>query len=319
MSRPRSSLTAAEGSASAAPGKCPPGLYVVATPIGNLADITRRARDVLAGVDLIACEDTRRTGRLLAALGVANRLVAYHDHNAARALPRLLPVLERGGSAALASDAGTPLISDPGYRLVGAALDAGVEVVAVPGPSSVVAALSVSGMPTDRFAFVGFLPPRGGARRDALAGLAALDMTAVLFEAPRRLAATLADLAAALGDRPLAIARELTKRHEEVRRGRLCALAERAAAAPPPKGEIVLVLGPPERPAPADRAARADELVDAKLIDDKLGAALGAMTARDAARCVAAETGVSRRSVYARAVALAGARAPRGGGGPARR
>lgn len=318
MSKPRSSLTAAEGNASAAPGKCPPGLYVVATPIGNLADVTRRARDVLAGADLIACEDTRRTGRLLAALGVANRLVAYHDHNAPRALRRLLPVLERGGSVALASDAGTPLISDPGYRLVGAALDAGVNVVAVPGPSSVAAALSVSGMPTDRFAFVGFLPPRGGARRDALADLSVLRMTVVLFESPRRLAATLADLAAELGDRPLAIARELTKRHEEVRRGRLCALAERAAAEAPPKGEIVLVLGPPERPAPADRAARAGEPVDAALIDDKLGAALGAMTARDAARCVAAETGASRRAVYARAVAIAGARAARDGG-PTRR
>ena len=150
MSRPRSSLTAAEGSAAAAPSKCPPGLHIVATPIGNLGDIARRARDMLAGVDLVACEDTRRTGRLLAALGVENRLVAYHDHNAARVLPRIVPVLERGGAVALTSDAGTPLISDPGYRLVAAALDAGAEVFAVPGPSSVTAALSVSGLPTDR-------------------------------------------------------------------------------------------------------------------------------------------------------------------------
>ena len=306
MSRPRSSLTAAEGSAAAAPSKCPPGLHIVATPIGNLGDIARRARDMLAGVDLVACEDTRRTGRLLAALGVENRLVAYHDHNAARVLPRIVPVLERGGAVALTSDAGTPLISDPGYRLVAAALDAGAEVFAVPGPSSVTAALSVSGLPTDRFAFLGFLPPRGGARRAALETLAALDMTTVLFESPRRLAATLADLAEELDDRRIAVARELTKRYEEVRRGRLRALAAELADEPPPRGEIVLMIGPPERAAPTDWAA----------VDDGLAAALGAMTARDAARHVAERTGAPRRAVYARAVALAAGR--RGGDGPTR-
>ncbi len=254
---------------------------------------------MLAGADLVACEDTRRTGRLLKAWRISARLAAYHEHNAARALPRLAAVLARGGAVALVGDAGTPLISDPGYRLVRAAIDAGGAVRAVPGPSSAVAALSVSGLPCDRFAFEGFLPPRGAARRAALAALADWGATVVLFESPRRLAATLADLAAALGDRPAAIAREMTKLHEEVRRGPLAALAAEAAAAPPPKGEIVLVVGPAPEPAQADWAAA----------DAALAAALRGASVRDAARHVAAETGLPRRALYARALALAGARA----------
>lgn len=251
---------------------------------------------MLAAADIVACEDTRRTGRLLKACGIEARLAAYHDHNAPRALPRLLAALERGGAVALVSDAGSPLISDPGYRLVGAAIDAGIAVTAVPGPSSVVAALTVSGLPCDRFVFAGFLPPRGGARRAALASLAALDMTVILFESARRLATTLGDLAAAFGDRPLAIARELTKRHEEVRRGTLAALAAEVAALPRPKGEIVLVVGPPPARAAAD--------IDWADVDERLAGALADMSARDAARQVSADTGVPRRVLYARAVAL---------------
>ena len=294
VSKPLPTATGAQDNAAAPAGKHPPGLYVVATPIGNLGDITGRALAALRGADAIACEDTRRTGRLLAACGIEGRLVAYHDHNAARALPGLMAALERGGTVALVSDAGTPLISDPGYRLVRAALDAGIPVTTAPGPSSPVAALSVSGLPSDRFAFFGFLPPRGEGRRAALAELAGLDMTTILFESPRRLAATLADLAAALGDRQAAVVRELTKLHEETRRGALPALADAAAAAPPPKGEIVLVIGPPPRRAAADWPAA----------EAKLRAALGAMSVRDAARAVAGETGLPRRALYARAIAL---------------
>lgn len=299
------SATGGDGSADAGASKCAPGLHVVATPIGNLADLSGRARSVLAAADIVACEDTRRTGRLLKAWGIEARLAAYHDHNAPRALPRLLATLERGGAVALVSDAGSPLISDPGYRLVGAAIDAGIAVTAVPGPSSVVAALTVSGLPCDRFVFAGFLPPRGGARRAALASLAALDMTVILFESARRLATTLGDLAAAFGDRPLAIARELTKRHEEVRRGRLAALAAEVAALPRPKGEIVLVVGPPPARDPAD--------IDWADVDERLAGALADMTARDAARQVSADTGVPRRVLYARAVALRDGGASPGG------
>ncbi len=302
---PSSPQAGADGNAAAAASKCPPGLYVVATPIGNLGDVSARARRVLAGVDVVACEDTRRTGRLLAACGVSARLAAYHDRNAPRARPGLLARLARGEAVALVSDAGTPAISDPGYRLVDAAHRAGAPVFAVPGPSSVAAAIGVSGLPSDRFAFVGFLPPRGKARRGALASLARLDMTAVVFESARRLAATLADLEAALGDRRIAIAREMTKLHEEVRRGSLRALAAEAAAAPPPKGEIVLVIAPP---AEAEAAAVDEDAAEAALAD-----ALGAMSARDAARAVAAATGADRRRLYARAAALK--RAGRGGAG----
>ncbi len=271
----------------------PPGLYVVATPIGNLGDLSDRARAVLAGVDLVACEDTRRTGRLLKACGIDARLTAYHDHNAPRALPGLCAALTRGRRIALVSDAGTPLISDPGYRLVGAALDAGIAVTPIPGPTSVIAALTVSGLPSDRFVFAGFLPSRASARRAALAELAEIDMTVILFESAQRLAATLADLAAAFGDRPAAITRELTKRHEEVRRGRLPELAADAAAAPP-RGEIVLVIGPPPRK---------PDMIDWEDVETRLTEALQGMTARDAARHVANVTGAPRRLVYARAAA----------------
>jgi 16S rRNA (cytidine1402-2'-O)-methyltransferase len=268
---------------------------VVATPIGNLGDITLRARDVLAKADLVACEDTRVTGRLLHHLGLKRPLVAYHDHNAERARPRLLKALAEGRDVALVSDAGTPGISDPGYKLVRAAAAAAVEVVAVPGPSAVIAALSIAGLPTDRFLFAGFLPPRRAARRATLAELKNVPATLVFYETAPRLAASLADAAAVLGPRPAAIARELTKRFEEVRRGDIVSLAAAAASEPAPKGEIVLVIGPPEA---------AEAVVDDAAVDAALTAALKAHRAGEAAALVAAATGRPRREVYARALRL---------------
>jgi 16S rRNA (cytidine1402-2'-O)-methyltransferase len=291
----------AEGqpSGASALSKLAPGLHLVATPIGNLGDLSPRALAVLRAADLVVCEDTRVTGRLLHHHGVERPLLAYHEHNAARMRPRILARLRAGGAVALASDAGTPLISDPGYKLVRAAIAAGAEVFAVPGPSAVLAALTVSGLPTDRFLMAGFLPERGAARRRALDELAEVPATLVLFEAARRLPATLAELAAAWGPRPAAVARELTKRFEEVRRGDLAQLAADYARAGPPKGEVVLVIGAPAEPAP-----QADDAVDAAL-----GEALATMTPAAAAAAVAAATGRPRREVYRRVLALR-----RGGG-----
>ena len=271
-----------------------PGLHVVATPIGNAADISVRALDVLAGVDVVACEDTRVTGKLLAMHGLKVRLTPYHEHNARRARPALLARLARGEAVALVSDAGTPLVSDPGYRLVRAALDEGHPVTTVPGPSAPIAALTVSGLPPDRFFFAGFLPPRSAARRRELAALADVPATLVFLESPRRLAASLADMAAVLGPRAAAVARELTKRFEEVRRGALDDLARGYGAEGAPKGEVVVVVGPPgDAPAEDDAA-----------VDERLRGALEEMSVRDAAAFVAAATGRARRQVYARALAL---------------
>lgn len=271
----------------------PPGLYIVSTPIGNLGDVSRRALDVLAAADLVACEDTRVTRKLLAAHRISARLAAYHDHNAERALPGLIRRLKAGEIVALVSDAGTPLVSDPGYRLVRAAIADDIAVAAVPGPSAALAALVASGLPSDRFLFAGFLPPRDAARRAALEELAAVKATLIFFESPRRLAASLRAMTDILGDRPAAVARELTKRFEETSRGTLAHLAERAETAGPPKGEIVIVVGPPlaEAPDPAD-------------IDRRLAEALETGSVRDAAAAVAGETGVSRKTLYARALAL---------------
>lgn len=278
-----------------------PGLYVVATPIGNRGDLSPRAVAVLGGSDAIACEDTRVTGRLLDHHHVTTRRIAYHEHNAARVRPGLIKRLKDGGSMALVSDAGTPLISDPGYRLVAECAEAGVPVFAVPGPSAVMAALTVAGLPTDRFLFAGFLPPREGARRRAIAEVAAVPATLVFLESPRRLAAALADMADGLGDRPAAVTRELTKRFEEVRRDRLSALAAHYAESGPPKGEVTLVVGPPD---PEHAPAEAAEAVD---IDALLRAELADHPASEAARRVARATGRRRREVYARALALSGA------------
>ena len=220
-------------------------LVVVATPIGNLEDLSPRARDALAEVDLVACEDTRRTGRLLARIGLKKRLISLHQHNERQRLPGLLEELSRGRSVALASDAGTPLLSDPGYLLVRQAVAAGVKVEAVPGPSAVLAALVVSGLPPYPFTFAGFPPPRGGKRRAFYRRFAALDHTLVFFESPHRLLASLEDAVETLGDRPAAVARELTKRYEEVLRGSLRALQEELAARSGLKGEFTLVVGKP--------------------------------------------------------------------------
>lgn len=296
----RLSIQTSEGAAISKPDKdrAEPGLYLVATPLGNAADITLRALDLLRRVDLIACEDTRTSAKLLARHGIARPLTPYHEHNAPRARPALLRRLQQGEAVALVSDAGTPLISDPGYKLVREALGLGIEVTALPGPAAPIVALTLSGLPTDRFYFAGFLPARRFARRRELAKLAAIDATLVAFESPRRLARTLADMADVLGHRQAAVARELTKRFEEVRRGPLEALAKHYASAGPPKGEIVIVAGPPER----------DEAVPAlgeKEIDAKLREAMSSMRVKDAAAAVAAATGLPRRALYSRALKLA--------------
>jgi 16S rRNA (cytidine1402-2'-O)-methyltransferase len=272
-----------------------PGLYLVATPIGNLRDITLRALDVLAAADLVLAEDTRVTGKLLAAYGVSKRLERYDEHAAARARPKVLAALAQGGRVALVSDAGTPLVSDPGYRLVVQALEAGAAVWPIPGASAALAALSVAGLPTDRFLFAGFPPPKSAARRTFLEGLGSVRATLILFEGASRLGASLADMAAVLGARPAAVARELTKLHETIARGDLASLAADPALAAP-KGEVVIVVAPPP-----EEAASAPEDVDAALAE-----ATRRLSPADAAREVAAATGLPRRELYRRALALKG-------------
>jgi 16S rRNA (cytidine1402-2'-O)-methyltransferase len=273
-----------------------PGLYLVATPIGNLRDVSLRALEILAAADLIACEDTRVTRKLTGHYGIATPLTPYHDHNAATALPKLIARLADGARIALVSDAGTPLVSDPGYRLVRAAQAAGCPVTTAPGASAALAAVTVAGLPTDRFFFEGFLPAKEAARRTRIAALAPIPATLVLFETGPRLAGALADLAAGLGDRAAAVCRELTKLHEEVRRGTLAALARDYAALPAPRGEIVLVVAPPADPEPAG----ADE------VDRMLRDALARLSVKDAVEEVAGLSGRPRREVYRRALALKG-------------
>ena len=273
--------------------KLPAGLYLVATPIGNAADITLRALDILRRADVIACEDTRLTGKLLARHGIAAKLTPYHDHNAERARPAILARLAQGQAVALVSDAGSPLISDPGFKLVRTVTDAGYMVTAVPGASAVVTALQLSGLPTDRFLFAGFLPARRAARKKALTELASVPASLVFFESANRLAESLADMAETLGDRPAAVARELTKLFEEVRRGALAELAAHYRDAGPPKGEIVIVVGGPQETAPTEQD------LDARLLET-----LENSSVRDAAAQIAAETGIPKRDVYARALAL---------------
>ena len=269
------------------------GLHVVATPIGNLGDITLRALAALAGADLIACEDTRVTRKLLDRYAITTPLTPYHDHNAAKARPALLKRLAEGAAIALVSDAGTPLVSDPGLKLVQAAQQAGHAVTALPGASALLAALTIAGLPTDQFLFVGFLPPKEGARRARIAELARVPASLVLFETGPRIAATLDNLAAGLGSRPAALCRELTKIHEEVRRSDLETLA-RDCAGSEIRGEIVLVIGPPP-PQSAD-IADADAL---------LRQALARVSLKDAVGEVASLTGLPRRELYQRALALA--------------
>lgn len=271
-----------------------PGLYLVATPIGNLGDISLRALEVLAGADAIACEDTRVSRKLAERYGIETPLLSYHEHNAADARPKLLARLAAGEAVALVSDAGTPLISDPGYKLVRAAWEAGYAVTSLPGASSVLAALSVAGLPTDRFFFEGFLPPKQGARQKRIAEIATIPATLVLFESGPRLPDTLADLAAGLGPRGAAICRELTKLHEEVRRDDLAALARHYAHGAETRGEFVIVVAPPAR----EEAADAD-------VDALLRRALARVSVKDAVGEVALATGRPKRDVYQRALALA--------------
>ena len=266
-----------------------PGLYLVATPIGNLADISLRALSVLARASLIAAEDTRHSMKLLSHFGITAKLTPYHEHNAERERPKLLARLRAGQSVALISDAGTPLVSDPGYKLVRAALDEGLMVTSIPGPSAVLAALTSSGLPTDTFLFAGFLPPKSGARRARLAELKTAPATLIFFETAPRLAKSLADMADILGPREGTIAKELTKLHESVMRGRLDRLASDLSGSETLKGEFVVVVAPP--------AEDAVEASDEK-IAEQLTKALKLESFRDAVRSVAEVLNVSRARVY---------------------
>jgi 16S rRNA (cytidine1402-2'-O)-methyltransferase len=271
-----------------------PGLHIVATPIGNLGDITLRALAALAGADLIACEDTRVTRKLLDRYAIATPLTPYHDHNAVQARPVLLRRLAGGAAIALVSDAGTPLISDPGYKLVRAVQEAGHPVTTLPGASALLAALAVAGLPTDQFLFAGFLPAKQAARRARAAELGRIPATLVLFETGPRLAATLSDLAAEFGPREAVVCRELTKLHEEIRRGDLATLAQTCADGEL-RGEFVVVIAPPQAPA----------TVSAKDTDLLLRQALARVSLKDAVGEVADVTGLPRRELYQRALALA--------------
>jgi 16S rRNA (cytidine1402-2'-O)-methyltransferase len=271
-----------------------PGLYLVATPIGNLRDITLRALEVLAAVDLIACEDTRRSRKLLDHYGIATPVTPYHDHNAAVARPKLIARLIEGAAVALISDAGTPLVSDPGYKLVCEARQAGCGVIALPGPSAVLAALTVSGLPTDRFLFDGFLPAKEAARRARIAAVKSIPATLVLFETGPRIAAALADLAAGLGPREAAVCRELTKLHEEVRRGDLATLARDYAGEADARGEMVIVVAPPQQEGAVSMAD----------VDALLRGALDRLSLKEAVAEIVAITGGPRRMIYQRALTL---------------
>jgi 16S rRNA (cytidine1402-2'-O)-methyltransferase len=271
-----------------------PGLHVVATPIGNLRDMTIRAIETMAAADVVACEDTRVSRRLVDHFGMSVSLVPYHEHNAAEMRPKLLARLAAGQAVALISDAGTPLVSDPGFKLVEAVRLAGLPVIPVPGPSAVLAALVAAGLPTDAFFFDGFLPVKTAGRLGRAKTLASVPGSLVFFETGPRLAASLADLAAELGERPAAVCRELTKSHEEVRRGTLGELAAHYAGVADPKGEIVLVIGPPGETPPPEAAD-----VDAMLVQ-----ALAGHSVKDAAGLVAEATGLARRDLYQRALDL---------------
>ena len=271
-----------------------PALYIVATPIGNLSDITLRALQTLAGADVIACEDTRVTGKLLQRFSIKTRMIAYHDHNAAKQSPRLLSTLENGQSIALVSDAGTPLISDPGFRLINDVLDAGHKVIPLPGASSPIVALSAAGLPTDAFLFAGFLPPKKAARIARLTQLADIPATLVFLESPKRIAGALADCEAALGgERDAAVGRELTKLYEAFSRGSVSELAAQFAQDDAPKGEIVLMIGPPVK-----------KSIDQEMIDSDLRALIKIHPIKEAASLLSKQLGLPKRDLYQRALTL---------------
>jgi len=276
------------------------GLYLVATPIGNLGDVTLRALETMAAADVLACEDTRVSRTLLERYGIRRRLTAYHEHNAAEAGPALIAAIEAGGSVALISDAGTPLVSDPGYRLVEQAQAKTIPVIPVPGPSAPLAALTASGLPSDAFFFAGFLPPKQAARRTRLAELRAVPGTLIFFESPRRLADCLADMAAELGERDAVVARELTKAFEEFRRAPLPELAQHYEEAGAPKGEVVVCVGPP-----------LPQAADALDVDRLLVSLAAEMPAAKAAAEAARMTGGQKSQLYRRLLELKDAGATR--------
>ena len=290
MNSPRSDTPACCEAESVA---SPPSLYLVATPIGNLGDMTERAKNLLQQVDVIACEDTRLTKRLCQRWNFKAPLVAYHEHSAARVRPRLLEQMQSGKRIALVSDAGTPLVSDPGYKLVQAVIAAGLEVTALPGASAPTTALVVSGLPSDRYFFYGFLPRKSTARKTALAQINNVPATLIFFESPTRLADCLRDMAAVLGHRRAAVARELTKKFEQVRRGFLLDLAEYYSKHGKSKGEIVIVAGGP----PACDNGGID-------LDEELKKALARASLKDAVASVSGAFGLPRQKVYKRALDL---------------
>ncbi len=266
-------------------------LYLVATPIGNLEDITFRAVRILGEVDLIACEDTRQTRKLLEHLGIRKPLISYHEHNEAARTPELVNKLEHGADIALVSDAGTPLVSDPGYLLVKAAVENGIPVEPVPGASAVLTALAASGLPTDSFHFAGFLPPRGSRRRQALDQIREMKTTVIVYEAPHRILKTLDDLRETLGDRPIVAAREMTKRHEEFLRGTAASIRDALAGRGPVKGEFTVLIGKPGSSAP--------QMPDAGTIRATVESRLRDGVARmEAIKSAARDLGISKRAVY---------------------
>ena len=270
-----------------------PGLYLVATPIGNLSDITLRALDVLSGVDLVVCEDTRVSGKLLAHFGIEKPLLPYNDHNAGRQRGPILGKLQAGERIAFISDAGTPLVSDPGYRLMQECIAAGLPVTSIPGACAPIMALQLSGLPTDHFCFIGFLPPKSGPRRKTLQAWAQVDATLIAFETAPRLADALDDIKAALGEREVVVARELTKMYEEIRRGRVSDLIEIYAREGAPKGEIVLVIGS----APAQEMAEKD-------VRAAMKKHLKTMSTSEAAATLAKDSGWPRKKLYDLALEL---------------
>ncbi|HTC83651.1 MAG TPA: 16S rRNA (cytidine(1402)-2'-O)-methyltransferase [Rhizomicrobium sp.] len=280
------SLTANQGDLAA-------GLYILATPIGNARDISLRALDTLKGCDVIAAEDTRVTAKLLAIHGISKSLIAYNDHNGAQMRPKILARLEQKQAVVLVSDAGTPLVSDPGYKLVRAAIAAGFPIVALPGPSAVLAGLTLSGLPSDRFLFAGFLPSKAGERKSLLEELRDIRATLIFFESAQRLSESLMAMAEVLGERQAAMARELTKLHEEVRRGSLRELAAHFEKLGAPRGEVTLVVAPPQEATP-----------DHAKIDAALRSALAFMPVKAAADLIAGLTDGSRRQIYTRALEL---------------
>jgi len=270
------------------------GLYILATPIGNARDISLRALEVLKGCDVIAAEDTRVTSKLLSIHGISRPLIPYNDHNGPQMRPKILARLEQGQAVALVSDAGTPLVSDPGYKLVREVIGAGISVVALPGASAVLAGLTLSGLPSDRFLFAGFLPSRAGERKSVLEEVGGVRATLIFFESAQRLDDSLPALADVLGDRQAVVARELTKMHEEVRRGSLRELAAHYAKAGAPRGEVTLIVAPPDASAAKGSAQ----------IDAALKAALAFMPVKAAAEMIADLTDGSRKALYARALEL---------------